>query len=73
MKKQYTVIIEKDDTSGTYTGQLEEYPGVISEADTIDDLIINIKDALKLYLEAQKELMSNEFKGKKTIRRKLLL
>lgn len=52
MKKQtYTIIIEKDIKSKTYTGQLEEYPGVISEGATIEELKENIKDALKLYLD----------------------
>jgi len=71
MKKlSITAIIEKD-PSGWYIGQLEEFPEVLSQGKTIEELKDNLIDALKLVLEAQREKTKIQYTGKKTIRRKI--
>lgn len=45
-------IIEKGE-SGWFVGQIEEIPAVISQGKTIEELKMNLLDALKLYLEVQ--------------------
>lgn len=57
MKKQYTVVIEKDE-DGVFIGRVPEIQGCLSQGDTLDELMINIKEAIELCLEAEK--------GKKT-------
>ncbi len=49
--KTLTVIIEKGD-SGNYGAFVPKLPGCISEGDTIDEVKVNIKDAIAEHLEA---------------------
>jgi predicted RNase H-like HicB family nuclease len=71
MKKlSITAVIEKD-PSGWYVGQLEEFPEVISQGKTIEDLKLNLMDALSLVMEEQREKTQEQYWGKTTIRRKI--
>jgi predicted RNase H-like HicB family nuclease len=54
MKRSFHVIIEKDD-SGYFVGVVPELPGCHSQARTLGALTKRIKEAIELYLEAQKE------------------
>ena len=72
LQKYFTALIEKSD-DGWYVGQLEEMPEVLSQGKTIDELMENLKDALSLFLQAQKEETVKNYSGKKYIRRKLSL
>ena len=49
----FTAIIEKSE-DGWYVGQLEELPEVISQGKTIDELKINLQDALELIISHQR-------------------
>lgn len=42
---ELNIIIQKDDESGWYVGQIEEFPAAISQAKTIDELKENLIDA----------------------------
>lgn len=44
-------IIETIDNDGFFIGQLKEFPQVISEGKTKEELIVNMKDALKTYFD----------------------
>lgn len=70
-KMELTLIIQKGE-NGYYVGQLQEYPAVMSQGKTIDELKENVLDALKLYLEDQKAEMDKENSKKKIIKRKLV-
>ncbi len=50
MVKNFTAIIEQDE-DGIYIGRIPGLKGCVSQGDTIDELIENLKDAIKLYLE----------------------
>ena len=65
-----TAIIETGE-NGWLVGQIEEIPAVISQGKTVEDLKANLVDALQLYLEVQKELTDQEYKGKITTREEL--
>lgn len=67
-----TAIIEQGE-NGWLVGQLEEMPAVISQGKTIDDLKVNLRDALDLYLQTQKELTDQEYIGKNIIGKELIL
>jgi len=60
---KFTAIIEKG-KNGWYVGQIEEIPAAISQGETIEELKDNLLDALKLVLEANKELTEKEYSGK---------
>jgi len=60
MKKlELTVIIEKGE-NGYYVGQVQEYPAALSQGKTIDELMINVKDALLLLLETYVIVLSQQ-------------
>jgi len=70
-KNHYTAIITKTEEGG-YTGQLLEVPEVITEAMTIDELKVNLAEALQLILDVKAEEALKNYQGIKTIRRKIL-
>lgn len=67
-----TAIIEKSE-DGWYVGQIEEFPAVISQGKTIDELKKNLTDAFKLLMEANKELTQKEYIDKIIFREELLI
>ena len=54
MKKTFHVIIEQDEDCG-YVGKVQELRGCLSQGDSIDELIKNIKEAIELCLEVQEK------------------
>ena len=66
-----TLLIQKDDESEMYVGQIEEFPAAISQGKTIDELKSNIIDALKLLLEVQKEQLHKSYGHVKILKEKL--
>lgn len=47
---RFKVVLEPDEEGG-YTIYVPSLPGCISEGDTIEDALANIKEAIELYLE----------------------
>jgi predicted RNase H-like HicB family nuclease len=54
MPKTFHVIIEKDE-DGAYVGRVPELQGCLSQGDSLDVLMENIKEAIELCLEVQSE------------------
>jgi predicted RNase H-like HicB family nuclease len=65
----YTAIITK--TPDGYIGQCEQLPEALSQGSTVEELLKNLADAIKLVLEARKEQTQKGYKGQKFIRRKI--
>jgi len=53
------IILEEQDEGG-YTVYVPALPGCISQGNTLEEAIKNIKEAIQLYLETQE----TDFKGK---------
>lgn len=53
-KKFYKVIFEPQQEGG-YTVYVPSLPGCVSEGETYDEALKNIKEAIQLYLSALKE------------------
>jgi predicted RNase H-like HicB family nuclease len=66
----FTAIIEKS-LDGWFVGQIEEYPEVISQGKTMEELNENLVDALNLVMKTHKETTQELYQGRKTIRRKI--
>jgi predicted RNase H-like HicB family nuclease len=63
MKKTFYYVIEKD-ADGYYVGTVPELPGCHSQARTLGALTKRIKEAIRLYLEANKgAIPETEFVG----------
>ena len=45
------VILIHDPESGGYTVTVPSLPGCLSEGDTVDEALTNIRDAIELYIE----------------------
>ncbi len=53
MTKTYNVIIEHDEDGG-YIGKVPQLSGCYSQGDTLKELIINVQEAIELYLEVRR-------------------
>jgi predicted RNase H-like HicB family nuclease len=65
MEKQvhnFTVIIEKDE-DGMYVGSVPFLNGCHTQGKTLNDLMINIKEAIELCLEVEQEIPIEQFIG----------
>lgn len=58
----FTVLIEKDE-DGIYVGSVPSLKGCHSQGKTINELLKNIKEAIELCLEVEKEIPKEEFVG----------
>jgi predicted RNase H-like HicB family nuclease len=67
---EYTAIIGKVE-DGWYMGQCEQLPGAITQGKTIDEVKENLKEAITLILECEKEELQRQNQGRKVIRRKI--
>jgi len=56
---------------GGYVVYTEELPGVITEGDTLDEARANLRDAIEVLLEANRELTGKPTAGKKITREKI--
>ena len=63
---KFTAIIEQDE-SGWFVGQIEEVPAALSQGETIDELKVNLLNALRLILDTNKEITEKEYSGKDVI------
>ena len=54
MKRKFHVLIEQDEDGG-FIGRVPELQGCLSQGDTLDELMKNIKEAIELCLEVEKE------------------
>jgi predicted RNase H-like HicB family nuclease len=52
MGRQYSVIIERDQ-EGRYVASVPALQGCHTQADSLDDLVVRIKEAIELCLEVE--------------------
>ena len=58
MKREFTSVIEK--RGKWFVAYVEEIPGVNTQGKTLAEARRNLKDALKLILEANRDLLSRD-------------
>ena len=49
---KFAVIVEKDE-AGYYVASVPELPGCHTQAKTLDELMVRVKEAIEAYLEAE--------------------
>jgi predicted RNase H-like HicB family nuclease len=52
---KYTAIFEPDKEVGGYSVSIPALPGCVSQGDTFEEAVANIKEATELYLEVLRE------------------
>ena len=62
MKREYNVIIERD-ADGYYVGDVPSIKGCHTQAKSLDELIVRIKEVIELCLEVEQDIIQNEFVG----------
>ncbi len=71
MKSEFTAIYEKQ--GDWYIGYIEELSGVNTQGKTLAEVRANLKEALILILEANKELSRRNLKGHKIVKEPVLV
>ena len=59
VNKTLTVIVERDE-EGWYVGSVPELPGCHTQAQTLDELMERIKEAIELYLEVEPDILQRD-------------
>jgi len=67
---KFTAIIEKSE-DGWFVGQIEEMPAAISQGRTLEELRVNLLDAINLLFETNKIEVEKEYVGKEVLRESL--
>ena len=67
---QYTAIIQKTE-NGWYIGQCEQVPGALTQGKTIEEVKENMKEAIQLVLETEKDIRAQQYRDVKFIRRRI--
>ncbi|MBD2446770.1 type II toxin-antitoxin system HicB family antitoxin [Nostoc sp. FACHB-152] len=62
IKREFYVIIERDE-DGYYIGEVPQLRGCYSQGETIDELMVNIKEVIELCLETENDDTISEFIG----------
>ena len=73
MDMTLTAIFEEVAPSegGGYVAYTEELPGAISEGETLEEARENLRDAIEILLEANRDLVGKRSPGKKITREKI--
>lgn len=68
-----TAVFEEvpESEGGGYVAYTEELPGAISEGDTLEEARENLRDAIAILLEANRELNSKSPKSVKAMREEI--
>jgi predicted RNase H-like HicB family nuclease len=68
---QYTAVIVKD--GDMYIAYAEELPGANTQGKTIEEAKENLKEAIGLIIDSNKELTKKTFKRRKFLREKIFV
>ena len=71
MEGKFTAVYEKFDDC--YIGYVEELPGANTQGQTLEETRENLREAVQLILEANRELAEKETVGRNVIREELLV
>jgi len=68
-----TAVYEEvpDSEGGGYVAYVEELPGAITQGETLEEARENLRDAIELLLDANRELTGKAQVGQKVIREKI--
>ena len=71
MENSFTAVFEKD--GEWWIGYVEELPGANTQGRTLDEARENLKEAVSLILEANRELAEREIAGKNVVKEEILV
>lgn len=65
--KSYTAIVEKCTDTNLYVGYVPGFSGAHSQAESIDELILNLKEVIEMLLEDGEPKLEVQFVGTQNI------
>jgi predicted RNase H-like HicB family nuclease len=68
---RFTAVFEQD--GDWWVGYVEELPGANTQGRTLDEARENLQEAVRLVIEANRELARREAEGREVIREELVL
>lgn len=68
---EYSIIIEKNPTTGVYIGQCSQIPEAMSQGNTLAELMTNMKEAIELAIECRRVELKDLYKNRKIFHRRL--
>ena len=73
MEYTFTAVFEEvpADQGGGYMGYVEEVPGAVTEGETLEETRENLKEALQLMLETNRELLGVPVPPRRILREKI--
>ena len=69
--EKFTAVFEKE--GEWWVGYVEELPGANTQGKTLEEARENLKEAVRLIIEANRELARRETEGKSVIREELVV
>jgi predicted RNase H-like HicB family nuclease len=71
MDNNFTAVFERD--GDWWIGYVEELPGANTQGETLEEARENLKEAISLVLEANRELAEQELVGKNVVKEQILV
>ena len=71
MENKFTAVFEQ--VNEWWIGYIEELPGANTQGKTLEETRENLKEAVRLIIEANRELAQRETAGKQVIREELFV
>ena len=71
MVNHFTAVFEEKE--GRWLAYVEELPGANTQGDTIDEARENLKEAVALVLDANRELAEREISGKEVVKEEIVV
>ncbi len=65
--KNFTAVVERDPVTGLLVGYVPGFPGAHSQAATLDELNINLREVIAMLLEDGEPKLEAEFVGTQSI------
>ena len=65
--RTYTAVVERDPDTGTYVGHIPGWPGAHTQAESVDELQVNLREVILLLLEDGEPRLEAEFVGTQTL------
>ena len=66
--KQFTAVVERDADTGLYVGYVPGLPGAHTQAESLDELNLNLREVVAMLLEDGDRALEAEFVGIQTVR-----
>lgn len=65
--RNFTAVVERDTATGLFVGYVPGFPGAHTQAATLDELQVNLREVIRMLLEDGEPTLEAEFIGVQTV------